>query len=289
MSLGADSTLQLVENETTENREYNTDRPKSPETAKSENAVKTILNDAFEDVKAGNKDSSDVSLTPCISLEILDSASSSDVSESAEAGKEDVNTDIVLKEDSDKREDERVPGKAESEENHGERGKEIQNKSELQTPVSGLQSSSSSKSIIIDEKETVEVFFKSDETIGPVAELDITSAVTVQPSKSLSVKSERDSVGTKAARSKANISEERTMENRKVVHSDADYLHHDTDLDLYPLSADEHKNCCYRCWYSETCNACILESIDRIPDRCLCPCLLSCYRCLQVVLCCDWS
>lgn len=119
-----------------------------------------------------------------------------------------------------------------------------------------------------------------------VAELNMSSAVTIQP---LSIKGENDIECHETVDCNKIIVENKNQLNDKVEESNVNYFFSGTDLDFYPFSSNNHRNCCYMCWYSERCNACIIKLIDRMPDKCLCPCLLSCYRCLQVSLCCDWS
>ena len=273
------SMLDLVENERidTETQEFSSEPPQSSSTSynenarlsRNENASKTILNDAFElDLGADDvKKLSDIDVTQSNSLDNLESSRSPELSDSR---------DVELADNNIER-----PKRVHVEEE--------QNENKLKPPdlQTEIQKSGSSGSIIIDEKDTVEIYFKSydasDDDLEHAAELDISSAVIVQPSSTVSIKTQND---VKESDSKKITAAD---QNDKAEGSDVNYLHHDTDLDLYPLSSDEHRNCCYRCWYSERCNACIIGLIDRIPDRCLCPCLLSCYRCLQIVLCCDWS
>ena len=171
---------------------------------------------------------------------------------------------------------------------------EEQDKNQLKPPnlQHELHTSDSASSIIIDEKDTVEVYFKTDDTSEDdldAAELSISSVVTIQPISAVSIKGENDIEGHETVDCNRIIVENQNEPIDKVEENNANYIVNDTDLDFYPLSSDVHQGCCYRCWYSERCNACIIGLIDRIPDKCLCPCLLSCYRCLQVVLCCDWS
>lgn len=267
MSTDVGSTLKLTE--CIEITEYLVEQNPDSDIHETENKVKTILNNAFNDIKDENNESPATDVTADDTDDDLDDS---------------VPPDNVLS-------DSAVVNQLENQDdNKGECDRETSLKI---CNESGLHSSSSSKSIIIDEKDTVEIYFKTDdshdEIVEPVAELNITSAVTVQPVSSLSVKTEINENITEAVDSENEPVRKQTTEESNVMHDDRDFLHRETDLDLYPLSADEHRNCCYRCWYSETCNACIIGLIDRIPDRCLCPCLLSCYRCLQVVLCCDWS
>ena len=167
-----------------------------------------------------------------------------------------------------------LKGKSLEDEHRKPKNKPCDLQHELQTPASAT-------SIIIDEKDTVEVYFKTDDTSDDdldAAELNVSAIVTVQPHNTVPVNGE-DNI----------TAEKQNDSNEKIEDSNTKNIETDTDLDFYPLSLDKHRNCCYRCWYSERCNACIIGLIDRIPETCLCPCLLSCYRCLQVVLCCDWS
>lgn len=267
MSTEAGSTLQLVETEHIEITVQSSDDDSVfGDENESKSSVKTILNNAFDDTKGNNGESQakEVAAADNAVNNVHESVHSNNI---VEAGTIKSSANKVKRVTSDSTDN----------------TLKVNNEPEL-------HSSSSSKSIIIDEKDTVEVYFKTDdshdEDVEPVAELNVTSAVTVQPVSSLSVKTETNYLRG----SRTDLSaKQRTADRNMHMHDEGGLTHHDTDLDLYPLSADEHRNCCYRCWYSETCNACIIGMIDRIPDPCLCPCLLSCYRCLQVILCCDWS
>ena len=148
-----------------------------------------------------------------------------------------------------------------------------------------------SPSIIMNEKDTAEIYFKSDDVhIDPLeeaAKIDITQAITVQPVAAVTV---QEDLITRIEHSDASNSDSyHKTDEDAVINEMASSNEKETDLDLYPIAVDKTRNCCYRCWYNEMCNECIIGLIDHIPDRCVCPCLLSCYRCLQIVLCCDWS
>lgn len=268
MSTEAGSTLELVETEHIEITVQSSDDDSVfGDENESKRTVKTILNNAFDDTiidKNGELQAKEVAVAGNAVNNVHEGVHLNNISDAGTAKSLEIKKDNKVTSDKDNT-------------------LKVNNESEL-------HSSSSSKSIIIDEKDTVEVYFKTDdshdEDLEPVAELNVTSAVTVQPVRGLSVKSETNNARDSK---KDHTAKQRTAERNMHMHDEGGLTHHDTDLDLYPLSADEHRNCCYRCWYSETCNACIIGMIDRIPDPCLCPCLLSCYRCLQVILCCDWS
>ena len=259
MTTETGSTLKLVSTEHTEIIEYCVDTD-----ALEEDSTKTILNNTFDDdkeVKEDEKEFPDTTSTAdnsAIGLDAQRTSSDNSQVEYNETAEHKTDTDITCNvEPVDKHE---------------------------------RSVSSNSESIIIDEKETVEIDFKSDENHDEkehVAELNLTSAVIVQPVSSVSVRSEtNDGMTEQITSQQCNV--QTTGENKSIKDNTAS-LNKDTDIEFYPLSVDEHRNCCYRCWYNETCNDCIIGLIDRIPDRCLCPCLLNCYRCLQIVLCCDWS
>lgn len=267
MSTEVGSTLQLVDTECIENKDQQVDGDSDLEKHDRE-SVKTILNIAFDDTEDQINEASAKDVT----AEDTDDELDDSVPPSSTPDSE-IITPVHNLDDKKERQD-------------GETSLKVCDESEL-------HSSSSSKSIIIGEKDTVEIYFKSDdihnddEESEPIAELNITSAVTVQPVSSLSVKNEGTNGINQAVVPETEPAIKHTTEERNVDHDHGNLLHKDSDL--YPLSTSIHRNCCYRCWYSETCNDCIIGLIDRIPDRCLCPCLLTCYRCLQIVLCCDWS